>query len=212
MKLARENYVKMNNKSSLEDGKIYTDEFCQKHYKNALKNYDINMKYFASLSKDDFNQELNKFLSLNPKFVEITNLNDITTAGYYMLVLDDYCQVYIGTSGNIKKRVMGHWSKTKEFDRLIFGGIDNSILSIDSFRALDTKRIYAFATNNIFNMEEDLISSFPQKYSLNRTKGGRLEGGLEEAIIHRRTRTTNNKESCGKRSLIQKIIDKFKRF
>ncbi len=59
-----------------------------------------------------------------------------------MLVLDEYKQVYIGQSTDIKSRILHHRSKKKPFDRLIFGSVENSILSIDSFGALDTTRIY----------------------------------------------------------------------
>ena len=42
----------------------------------------------------------------------------------------------------MKKRILGHWNRQKEFDHLICGKIEESILSIDSFGALDTTRIF----------------------------------------------------------------------
>jgi len=40
-----------------------------------------------------------------------------------------------------KEHIRQHWSKTKQFDRLLWGSVTESIISIDSFRALDTTRI-----------------------------------------------------------------------
>lgn len=189
MKLTRENYAHVNNHSSFGDNKIYTDEFCEKHLKKVMQNYDINMKYFQSLDKGNFNEKLDEYLSKHHEFSQVFDLNDYEDkSGYYIMVLDDYCQIYIGTSRNIKRRVMNHWSKTKQFDRLLFGGINNSILSIDSFRALDTTRVFAYVTDQVFNIEDDLISGFPEQYIINRTIGGQLEGGLLEAIAHQKTR------------------------
>lgn len=104
------------------------------------------------------------------------------------MVLDEYCQVYVGTSKDLKKRVMAHWSKTKPFDRLIFGTIETSILSIDSFRALDTTRIFVATNDHTYLKENVYINSFDQKYVLNRTAGGEMPNGLIDAIKHRRTR------------------------
>lgn len=138
-----------------------------------MKNYDLNMKYMNNLSSDDFNHALNVFLSKNKGITQIT---DLTTCdcmeGIYILVLDAYKQVYIGQSTNIKKRIMGHWSKTKPFDRLIFGRVENSILSIDSFGALDTTRIFVCPTSHLFEVEAKLVRSMDAKYMLNRTAGG----------------------------------------
>ena len=83
---------------------------------------------------------------------------------------------------------MAHWSKTKPFDRLIFGTIETSILSIDSFRALDTTRIFVATNDHTYLKENVYINSFDQKYVLNRTAGGEMPNGLIDAIKHRRTR------------------------
>ena len=50
--------------------------------------------------------------------------------------------MYIGISNDIKKRILTHWGSKKDFDRLLFGKKENSVLSIDSFGALDTTRIF----------------------------------------------------------------------
>lgn len=184
-----DNFAIKNNKSSINIGQFYSDEWCQVHYEKCLKNYSINMEYFSSLSEDDFNATLSKFLEKHKKFIEVSDLNNYqNVSGYYLLVLDKYRQAYFGTSNNIKTRIMSHWSKIKQFDRILFGSIENSILSIDCFRALDTTRIFVFSTSEILTLEDKYINIFPSKYLLNRTAGGIMEKGFSEAIIKGRVR------------------------
>lgn len=160
LKLTRENYVLVSNKNTLarfsmdiyadEEGKIYSDEWCQKQFNDCIKNFDLNMEYFSLLSNDEFNKEIEEFLKRNMQFTEVFDLNlYYGKPGYYVMVLDEYCQVYIGTAVDIKRRIRQHWTKSKSFDRLLFpmGNVDSSILSIDSFRALDTTRIYIYTYN-----------------------------------------------------------------
>ena len=157
-----------------ENCTIYSDLWCEKHRKNCLLNYDYNMKYFNSLDDKDFNKSLNKLIKYSKKIKEVYDLNDYKEkTGVYIIVLDEYKQVYIGQStSSIKTRIMSHWSKKKEFDRLIFGKVDNSILSIDSFKALDTTRIFVYSTYNTYEVEEKLVNLMNAKYLLNRTAGG----------------------------------------
>ncbi|MEI2342500.1 hypothetical protein FA002_02075 [Priestia megaterium] len=188
LKLTRDNYIKISNKSSFRNGEVYSDEYIQRQNENGLYNYDLNMNYFRLLPKEEFNKELINFINKNESFKEISNLAPLSNiSGYYMMVLDEYSQVYIGQTSQIKERIQSHWSKQKEFDRLIFGGKEKSILSIDSFRAYDTTRIFVAPTNESLELEEGFIDSFNEKYILNRTKGGALSG-LIEAIINRKTR------------------------
>ncbi|MCK1999890.1 hypothetical protein MZM54_00650 [[Brevibacterium] frigoritolerans] len=188
MKLTRENYIKVRNVSSFGSGKVYSEDFIEKHKEDSLYNYDLNMEYFCSLPKPEFNKELMRFVDTTKLFKEITDLAPLNkVSGYYIMVLDDYAQAYIGKSGNIKKRIQDHWSKQKEFDRLIFGGKEDSILSIDSFRAYDTTRIFVYLTEELEEHEDNLINCFDAKYLLNRTRGGLV--GLAESMIKRKTRT-----------------------
>lgn len=146
-------------------------------------------KSFNKFSKGWTKNELNEFFNEKYWFEEVTDLNLLReVSGIYIMVLDEYAQIYIGKSDNMKTRIMGHWSKTKEFDRLIFGGVNNSVLSIDSFRAFDTTRIYVYPTNKSEIAEDMIINQFDHRYILNRTVGGSLEGGLIEAIANRKTR------------------------
>ena len=94
------------------------------------------------------------------------------------MVLDEYKQVYIGTASygtNIKKRIINHWSTKKHFGRLLYGRVENSILSIDSFGALDTTRIFykkVDSNEKIFLLEDKYIKDFKPEYRLNRVAGG----------------------------------------
>lgn len=155
-----------------ESCKIYNDKWCEKQREKCLKNFDLNMQYMNNLSEDKFNKEVNKLLKLR-KFIKIHDLNTCDKIeGIYILVLDKYKQIYIGMSNNIKRRIMTHWSRKMPFDRLIFGSVESSVLSIDSFGALDTTRIYIYPTYNTHNEEKYLESKINSNFLLNRTGGG----------------------------------------
>ena len=185
-KLNRDNFAIVNNKGSFGNGKIYDEEWCKEKYKRCMKNFDINMQRLNSLDVNDFEREIDVFLEYHPLFQGVKDLKLYDhVSGYYMMVLDNYCQVYIGTSDNIKQRIMKHWSKVLPFDRVIFGTVETSIISIDSYRAFDTTRIYVYKTNDIFTKEEELINSINPTYCCNRTKGGQLSN-LKEAVMDRK--------------------------
>lgn len=195
--LKRENYALINKKSSFKRGlyarlyqenperynkifedescETYTDQWCENHRIKCMENFDLNMAFFDNLSKDDFETELNNLIKKHRKIKQIFDLNDCSDmTGIYIMVLDKYKQVYIGQSSNIKNRILNHWSKTKQFDRLIFGRVDNSILSIDVFGALDTTRIYVYPTTDLEKIEAKLVKEIKGRYRLNRTGGGIL--------------------------------------
>lgn len=195
LKLTRENYAVLSNKNSLvrfsvdiyadEEGRIYSDEWCEKQLEDSLKNYDLNMEYFSFMNHEEFNKEIDKFLQRNKRFIEVFDLNLYDgKSGYYLMVLDEYCQVYIGTTVDIKRRIRHHWSKSIPFDRVLFpmGNVDSSILSINSFRSLDTTRIFAYTTSETFDSEDKFINQFSAKFVCNRIAGGRITGGLLQAI------------------------------
>ncbi|NRT90890.1 GIY-YIG nuclease family protein [Clostridium beijerinckii] len=203
LKLTREKYARINNKSSFqgtmigcdyvnEKMRIYTDEWCKNHFEECMKNYDLNMEYFSLLDNNEFNLEIDKFLKQNEGFVEVSDLNLYhMKPGYYLMVLDEYCQVYIGTTNDIKKRIRQHWSGNKHFDRLLLpmGAVDSSILSIDSFRAFDTTRIFAYITEKIFDNEDKFINEFSSKFVCNRLSGGKFKGiGLLSSIMMMKSR------------------------
>lgn len=191
LELNRENYAIINNKSSFprkyeglkdayadETGRYYTDTWCLAHREKCLENFDLNMKFFQSLNHDEFEHEIISFLQTHRQFKEIVDLNECDgISGYYLMVLDKYCQIYIGTTDNIKRRIRQHWTKTKSFDRLLFpmDAVNTSIIAIDSFRALDTTRIFIYATYDRYTQEDAFINCFPPKFISNRIGGGKWE-------------------------------------
>lgn len=190
--LKRENYAIINPKNSLHNfecmknaytdnsGKFYTEEWCIAHREKCLKNFDLNMNFFKTLNHDEFDKEIVRFLKKYKKFKAVQDLNEYNNvSGYYMMVLDKYCQIYIGTSENIKRRIQSHWTKTRSFDRLLFpmNAVEKSVLSIDSFRALDTTRIYATHTAKLYCLEDEYINFFSPKFITNRIKGGITDSG-----------------------------------
>lgn len=179
VKLSYSNYFNIS-KEDLENNLIKLE-----YYKKCKKNFDLNMQRFKNLSKFEFNKCLSDFLKKYPQFIEIKDLNICNYSGYYIMVLDDYCQIYIGTSVNIKDRIISHWKRKMPFNRLIFGDVETSKISIDSFLPLDTTRIYVYKTNNVFNDEDRFIKDFSNKYLLNRTIGGKLDN-LTTAYINRK--------------------------
>ena len=201
IKLSRENYCTPTNKcrkmhtewlkdrirfdgwivpnETYADVEHFTNEWVRQHYEDCMLNFDLNMSFFDGIGFEEFNSYLKKFVSTN-KFKEIDDLNSVASiTGIYILVLDEYKQVYIGKAENIKRRIMQHWSAKKEFDRLIYGSVDSSVLSIDSFGALDTTRIFykKVQINRIDEQEEKIVDSFEPSYSLNRICGGLNEHG-----------------------------------
>jgi hypothetical protein len=109
--------------------------------------------------------------------VEVTDLTQWDgVPGLYIMVLDEYRQVYVGATSEsvgVAKRIRQHGTSQKQFDRLLWGSATTSILSIDSFRALDTTRIFALNTPASFDDEDFRLRQFPPKFALNRIIGGR---------------------------------------
>lgn len=197
-RLTREMYAMVNKKSSTripeylltdelrallskhyEDAEmtIHTDEFCRRHREMALENFDLNMAFFAQIPHDSFEDALAEMLRKNKRLRPVTDLKSLDGDwGAYMLVLDEYRQAYIGQSWDMRKRIKAHWNGTKQFDRLLWGGVEESVMSIDSFRALDTTRIFASRTINYDALESRLVRTFPPDYLLNRIDGGEVTG------------------------------------
>jgi len=149
------------------------DEFIEEQTKRIKYNYELNMKYFKSLDYNEFNKYLKSFVKKH-KFTEVKDLKQyIGKKGIYVLVLDEYKQVYLGlTDRGIKERIKDHWNAKKEPERLIFGQAFNSVLSIDSFGALDTTRIFVKLDGPLYEIEYKMVDEFDKRYLLNRTMGG----------------------------------------
>lgn len=157
------------------DEEHYTPEYVEEHYYACMKNFDLNMKFFDNLDPNKFNRHLMSIIRKN-KLKEISDLSTLShKPGVYIMVLDKYKQVYIGVSDSgVKERIISHWSAKKDFARLICGKVETSILSIDSFGALDTTRIFYKELNfsKMHELESKLVSQFKPEYRLNRVAGG----------------------------------------
>lgn len=147
--------------------------YIERQTKRIKYNYELNMKYFESLDYTEFSKYIDEFMKKN-KFIEVKDLkNYIGKKGIYVLILDEYKQAYLGlTDRGIKERIKDHWNAKKEPERLIFGQAFNSILSIDSFGALDTTRIFVKLDGPLYEIEYKLVDAFDKRYLLNRTIGG----------------------------------------
>lgn len=157
--------------------RTYTDAWCEEMHAQALANFNLNMAHFASLDPGEFEAALQSAVASQRRMVEVTDLAKWDgVAGLYIMVLDEYRQAYVGAtdaSVGILKRIKQRWTGTKPLDRLIWGDPQTSILSIDSFRALDTTRIFALKTTRSFVGENPLLEQFPPEFMLNRVPGGR---------------------------------------
>ncbi len=165
------------------DHKIYTDVWCELHQKDALENFDLNMERFEALSAREFDLALEMVVLSYPKMQEVIDLNDwVDGSVVYIMVLDQFKQAYVGiarSAGGMKKRIRQHWSSNKQFDRLLHGPVNESKISIDSFRALDTTQIFAMRIKSPEAMENQILESFPSKFVLNRIAGGTPQNSNE---------------------------------
>lgn len=160
--------------------RVYSDEYCARHREDALENFDLNKAFFRQLTGKDFMAALTEMLEAHKNLKRVTDLSAWDgVEGVYVMVLDFYKQAYIGQADDIRARIKRHWSGTHKFDRLIFGTKETSVLSIKSFRALDTTRIFAAKTTRGLQLEERLVKAVPPDFLLNRVPGGdRMMGGL----------------------------------
>lgn len=196
LRLARDEYAQINKQSSSywrrdlnpalwdaldgnyedADHRVYTDTWCEAQRERALRNFDLNVAFMQSLDPHEFDDAIRTHVAERPRMREVSDLNAWAgRAGLYVMVLDDYCQAYVGTTSSsvgIMARVRQHWQRSKAFDRLLWGTVETSILSIDSFRALDTTRIFAIGKSDPYALEHRLVESIPPKFLLNRVPGG----------------------------------------
>ncbi|AOT04709.1 GIY-YIG nuclease family protein [Arthrobacter sp. U41] len=160
-----------------EDLTILSDDFCRQQREDALENFDLNMAFFSQIAEAPFEDALTELMRKNNRLRPVTNLAAYDgDEGVYVMVLDGYRQAYIGQTSDIRRRIKAHWAGTKQFDRLIWGDVEDSVLSIDSFRALDTTRLFAARTINPDSLETRLVKTFPPDYLLNRIDGGAVIG------------------------------------
>ena len=188
-RLTRENYAPLNEtmcrKTFLrwtDESPYYSDDYCKKLQEDALFNFDLNMAYFKSLDQNKFNKEIEDFINSFPCFEQIHDLRPYKgVSGIYIMILDRYKQLYIGiTERGIKERIQQHWLNVKRLDRLLWGDKYESVLSIDSFRRLDTTRILVwpipkelFKKKMINEIEYGMVEdAFSPEFLCNRIAGG----------------------------------------
>ncbi|MCW2134997.1 GIY-YIG nuclease family protein [Arthrobacter sp. VKM Ac-2550] len=156
-----------------EEHTRHSDAYLLWQRDKALRNFDLSMRYFESLDPDEFETALEHVLAKGRTFKPVESLPDWDgTEGAYVMVFDDYKQFYIGQSNNVRKRIKQHWGGRKSFDRLIYGGVYNSIFPVDELRALDNTRIYAARSTNPYAPEERAEKAADQRFCLNRMTGG----------------------------------------
>lgn len=166
------------------EGKVYSQKWVDNQYKMVMENFDLNMKYFDSLDLNDMNKEIDSFMKKYPKFKEVKNITKYYySTGYYVLISEKYKQIYVGTSDGIGLRIKQHWHKVKQFDRLLFpsGAVYTSLLSYDSFRALDTSRILICESKTSYRDEDEYVNFFSNRFVANRVRGGKINFVFELA-------------------------------
>lgn len=156
----------------------FEKEVIEERERRAYSNFDINMKRFSDISYEDFNNYLMDFVLKNG-YEEIFDLNCCKKqSGLYIMVLDEYKQVYIGLAKDLKTRIQQHWGRAqaKPLGKLVFGSMENSVISINSFGPLDTTRIYMryIPYDSVSEMERDAINEYDSQYLLNRVPGGKV--------------------------------------
>ena len=117
--------------------------------------------------------------------------------------MDEYKQLYLGQSHDIRRRILDHWNKQKPIERLLFGSYKYSGLSVDSFCAFDTTRIFVLPCNSPESIEDDLLKTADVSFTLNRIGGGLLSSDSDtlNALEY-----TKNKF---KRTRLQDIVEKY---
>lgn len=131
----------------------YSDvrSYLSKLESNNIKYIREYTEKFKALPEKDFNKLISKFTKEN-NFVEVLDLKPLyKVPGLYIMVLDNYRQIYIGKAYNVRGRIQEHWSKKKEIDKYI---LLNHKPSIDSFGAYDTTRIY-FKPMDIYKIDKE---------------------------------------------------------
>ena len=203
LKLIRDEFAPINTKPSLPYfpelaerhaytyavGSAYTLDWCNQYREICLKNYDLHMHYFSLLDKAEFDEALACYFNQYPEFIPVTDLSVYAgVEGYYVMILDEYKQTYIGKSNDIKKRIMQHWSIIMPFDRTLFPiyAYKTSCFSINFFRALDTTRIFVWKKQLTEGLEADLVRSFPPRFCTNRIGGDITTGIAAMATMNKR--------------------------
>ncbi|WP_448968750.1 hypothetical protein [Latilactobacillus curvatus] len=137
-------------------------EVCRQEIEDSVSE---RMGLLKELSFDEFNARLAEFIS-NHRFKAYENIQELEgTSGYYILVLDEYRQLYIGSSSDILQRIRNHWTKKTYLSRPFY---DGNQMRIDVFKALDTTRVFAYKSKSLTMRRVDtLVKEIPDKFVIN---------------------------------------------
>lgn len=168
-----DNIISKNNFSILSDETIkkyphYLKVYDRRQNDNLLI-YSLNMEFFRTINKENFNDYLDEFVK-KYNLDEIKNLKDLKyVSGVYIMVLDQYRQIYIGQSADICNRIKLHWKRQVEFYKINQWGCYRSKIAVDSFKALDTTRIFAYKCEKkeLNNLESKFINEYKKEYLCN---------------------------------------------
>jgi hypothetical protein len=156
-----------------EEQTRFSDAFLLCDRDRALRNLDLSLAYFDTLDAAEFEVALTAVLFKGRSLRPVEDLSEWEgVEGVYVMVFDQFKQLYVGQSTNIRKRVRQHWTGRKGFDRLVYGTPYDSILPVDELRALDTTRLYAARSLQPDTLEERLECAADPRFTLNRTTGG----------------------------------------
>ena len=182
----------------LEDGSIGKTDFNSREIDiikaKAIFSFHLNMSYFMQLDRDAFETHVDDILhnrlgTFIGDWVEVPTFDDPSmkaVPGLYLMVLDKYKQIYVGSSTDIKRRICTHWSTRKPLSRMVSMLIWESKLPIDAFRAKDTTRIFCIPEYVFMrDYELDLMQTISPQFSLNRSFPYSVTLGLPDLpIIH----------------------------
>lgn len=155
-----------------------SDEYILRQRSAALVNFDLSMRYFSTLSRDEFDSALARCLKAGgfQQVSDISSFRGIRAA--YVLVFDSYCQFYVGQALDVAAAVVRHWLEPARFDRLLAGSEYESVFPVDEFGPLDNTRIFISRAPDRHAVQRAGIAASNRSYCLNRTPGGTL-GGTE---------------------------------
>ena len=146
-------------------GQSYADEYRQKYSDEAeidkhVGNLKRNITYFNSLSKTEFENEIQRIVGLY-HFQEVEDLSSFKNC-LYLAVLDNYKQFYVGKSvGSLSSRMRKHWmAKIIPARQLWHGGYEFSRLKYDDFKLFDNTRMFVCtAIDEIVNENQNLANN-----------------------------------------------------
>ncbi len=169
-------HINKNNFANNDPNGKYTKYMTDFAKENAYKNYDMCMEYYGILDKDEFNNSLKDILDMYP----LDGINDLKKLkgkrGIYILVLEEYKQIYIGQSSrDLRERILRHFKKFLTLGEVPYVKYDT--LPIDAFKPMDITKIFCMYSSNqreLDDMEIKYINKCPNRFLANKMLGGKI--------------------------------------